>query len=364
MDPKKPTQDFEPNEAFLEKFKKYFLKLFNNKLPSGTVESKKKLVWQRIDATIDKQENKTSYISIGLAASISLLIGFSVWLILVYPTESEMEVMAGHWSIGDLQDTQLIISEDQTYFVKGEESVIDYTGDTSIAVNDFTTENNGGHAFNSLIVPYGKRSKLLLEDGSIVWINSGSKLIYPTKFGKNTREIFLEGEAYFEVSADEERPFIVQTKDMNIKVLGTEFNISAYRNEKYLAAVLVHGSIEMNLNKQSLFNKKRITLKPNERALYSPSDNTLQLNEVDTEFYVSWKDGYMKFNNSKLQNIIKQLEKQYAIQISLNDADLLNKTFTGKLDLKQDIDEVINIICATTSLTYTKTERRFLLDKK
>lgn len=366
MDPNKPERDFEQNNASNRKLKRYLKESLDNELNAEEVAKKQKSVWQKIDATLDQQEKKKKidFVLLGLAASISLLIGFSVWLFLLFPKESEMETLAGQWSIDEQKETQLILSEEETVFMEDEESVIEYNRGGSIAVNTRISDNKKVDAFNSLIVPYGKRSKLILEDGTKVWINSGSKLIYPAKFGEKMREIFIEGEAYFEVSEDKNRPFIVQTKDMDIKVLGTEFNITAYANTEKASAVLVHGSIELNVNKNSLFNQKKLKLKPNERALYNVSGNSLIVKEVDPEYYVSWKDGYMKFNNSKLQTIIERMEKHYDVAISLKDSDLLNKTFTGKLDLKQDIEEVINIICATTSLTYTKTERRYLLEKK
>jgi len=364
MDPNKPERDFEESEASFRKFKSYFEKSFNNELSSEEVEKKQRSIWQKIDSTLGQQDRKRRYVPFAIAATIAALFGVAALLYFTYPTASDMEILAGHWSIEEQKNTQLILSDEETIIMEEEESVIDYTDGGAIVVNTNMNEHKKVSAYNSLIVPYGKRSKLMLEDGTTVWVNSGSKLIYPVTFTDKNREVYLEGEAYFEVSEDKSKPFIVQTKIMDIKVLGTGFNITAYGNEDKASAVLVHGSIELNVNKHALFSSKKKVILPQERAIYDAKGNTLNVKDVDTEFYVSWKDGYMKFNNSKLKTIIDRMEKYYDVHISIRDADLLGKTFTGKLDLKQDIDEVINIICATTSLTYTKSERRYVLDKK
>jgi len=364
MDPNKSERDFEPNETFTKRLKKYFRELFKDDLSSEEVEEKQKSVWQKIDASLDQQEKKRNFIPFAIAASITAITGVTAYLFLSLPMASEMETLASNWSIEEQKSTQLILSEEETIFMEDEESVIDYTGAGAIAVNAKVSDRKDVSDYNSLIVPYGKRSKVLLEDGTVVWVNSGSKLIYPVTFTDNKREVYLEGEAYFEVNEDKSKPFIVQTKIMDIKVLGTGFNITAYGNDDKASAVLVHGSIELHVNKYSLFGSKKQVISPKERAVYNAQSNTINVREVDTEYYVSWKDGYIKFNNSQLHNIIAKLEKYYAVEISISDKDLLNKTFTGKLDLKQDIDEVISIISATTTLTYTKEERRFVLYKE
>ena len=363
MKPFKPEKDFDKYGVLFRKYKNYFWHFHNEQNPDR-IEKKQQQVWNKIEASLNMQEKKPRISAFAMAASISLIVGAVLVILFILPKNNEMEMIAAHWSLDEQKNTQLILSDTETVLLGEDESVVDYSSSETIAINDKSSEKKNIYSYNSLIVPYGKRSKVILSDGTTVWVNSGSKLIYPTTFADNSREIYMEGEAYFEVNEDKERPFIVQTKNMDIKVLGTGFNITAYANEAKASAVLVHGSIEMKTNKNSLFLQKKEILKPNERALYDHSNQTLQIKEVDTEYYVSWTKGYLKFNNSKLQTIINKMEKYYDVDVSIQDPALLNKTFTGKLDLKQDIEEVLEIICATTSLQYIKDERRYVLDKK
>lgn len=358
------NKDLNQKEIYFGKYRKYLKRLFKNPLSQKEVEKRQYKVWESIENTIEKKRKTSKLIYLGIAASISLLLGLFFWVLNPLPSQNSMETLANQFSINEQRDTQLILSEDETIYLEEDESQIMYNSKGEISINSKEKTKRDVFALNSLIVPYGKRSKITLEEGTVVWVNSGSKLIYPVTFSESHREVYLEGEAYFEVSDDTTRPFIVQTKDMDVRVLGTGFNVAAYGSDNYISTVLVHGSIELNLNKNSLFNKKTQVIQPNERAVFNLTNNSLTVKEVNTEYYVSWKEGYMMFNNSKLQTIIKKMEKYYDVNISIKDSAILNTTFTGKIDLKRDIEEVINIICATTSLNYIKKDRNFMLDKR
>ncbi|KEO74084.1 FecR family protein [Anditalea andensis] len=350
--------DREPNFG---RYKDYFLDLFKHPLTEKQVQTSHDKTWQRIEKTLNKSNKHRKLIPLSIAASVCILIASSIWIF--YPSYSgdSLEALAEQFSIDGLQQTQLIFSDEEPIFIDEDESQIRYYSNGEMSINNKSNEK--ANAINSLIVPYGKRSNIVLEDGSRVWINSGSKLIYPAVFSDNKREVFLDGEAYFEIHEDASKPFIVKTKAMDVSVLGTGFNVSAYGNDDKISTVLVHGSIAFSTSKKAFFNKSQL-LKPGERAILNTVDHTVNIKKVDIEYYVSWKEGYMKFNNNKLQHIIGKLEKYYDIKISIKDQAILAQTFTGKLDLKQDIEEVINIICSTSALTYSKYERRFILDRK
>ena len=147
---------------------------------------------------------------------------------------------------------------------------------------------------NQLIVPFGKQSKIILSDQTEVWLNAGSRLIYPTVFRGGKRKVQLQGEAYFKVSKDKSNPFIVETSNSKIKVLGTSFNVKAYPGEKVEETVLVEGAVLLNVGDQ-IFGKE-VQLKPEQRIVLSGTDYSYSVSKVDVRDYTSWIDGLFVFN--------------------------------------------------------------------
>lgn len=237
--------------------------------------------------------------------------------------------------------------------VSGDSSAL-YTSqeeDNIITTNDF----------NTLVVGDGRRSEITLPDGTKVWLNSGSKLIYPRSFDKDSREVYLEGEAYFDVTHNKERPFHVRGKSMDIKVLGTEFYVGSNINNKNNYAVLVSGSIAFSGG--SWLNKTEKILVPGERINYIPDEKKLLISHVKTAEFKSWKEGYLDIDSESLDAIIKSIAKYYNIEISTEGLSLANEKFTGRLDFQRNVDDVLAILCAGTPYQYNATERRLDLRK-
>jgi len=178
---------------------------------------------------------------------------------------------------------------------------------------------------NTLIVPYGKRSTLILSDGSKVWLNSGSVLEFPAQFTGNNREVRLtSGEMYIEVASDSQKPFHVRTSDFNVKVYGTKFNVSAY-DDSPKSVVLVEGRVSL----QSA-NKKETILSPNEQAVYS-DNGTFHTQKVHVNQFISWKNGYLEFDKTPMTEVLKQIGRYYNLSFDFdNDVNLLKRTCTGK----------------------------------
>ncbi len=143
----------------------------------------------------------------------------------------------------------LITSNGQNVDLKKSNSNIDYSQNGTIVLNNdsvIPALKDEPNVMNQLIIPYGNQSRLVLSDNTVVWLNAGSRLVYPSRFEDKTREVLLFGEAFFEVSKDEKKPFIVKTSDLQIKVLGTQFNISAYTEDKVIQTVLKEGSVSIS----------------------------------------------------------------------------------------------------------------------
>lgn len=204
-------------------------------------------------------------------------------------------------------------------------------------------------AYNQLEVPCGQQAKLTLADGTKIWLNSKSKLIYPDHFSGNSREVLLDGEGYFEVTHNAKNPFIVKTSTLNIKVLGTSFNVSSYADDNNMHLTLVKGSISI-LNPSDNQEIKR--LKPNEMAVYSKKDNLISIKEVETDLYSSWRIGQLKFRKLSLEEISKRLGRNYNVNILIKNSELSNTTFTGSFYNYEPLDQILNVLKTNTSFNY------------
>jgi ferric-dicitrate binding protein FerR (iron transport regulator) len=194
---------------------------------------------------------------------------------------------------------------------------------------------------NTVWTPYAKRTKIQLADGTIVHLNSGSTFIYPSTFdGNSKREVYLEGEAYFEVAKEQDRKFIVQTKYKVIEVLGTKFNVLVNLQERYFETVLVEGSVGVNTN-----NGKMI-LNPSQS--YSIIKDEIEIiKTVDANNYIAWINGRLKFQDHSLSDALKQIERIYNIEIKNIDTQYLNLKITGYLKVKTTAEETIKVLMQT-----------------
>jgi transmembrane sensor len=210
-------------------------------------------------------------------------------------------------------------------------------------------------AMAQVIIPYGKRSEITLADDTKVWLNAGSQLSYPLKFTGNTREVYLAGEAFFEVESDAAKPFHVITGDMTIRVTGTRFNVTSYANDQTTQAVLLSGKIDAARNKRF---SRSLELEPGERIVYNKQEERFEKESVDVELYASWVNGYLIFDNEPVDNIFKKLERYYNKNI-LTEKLSGQPKFTGKLDLADDLEKVLKNIGFSASFSVT-TKTMFL----
>ncbi|GAA3553212.1 FecR family protein [Snuella lapsa] len=258
----------------------------------------------------------------------------------------------------------LILNDNESVSLDGDNSEVAYsnTGEkVSLGQSKTLSQSIDDEKlnYNTLLVPYGKRTQLKLSDGSLVWLNSGSKLIYPAKFTGNSREIYLEGEAIFEVAHDAEHPFIVQlSKDNAVEVLGTVFNVSSYPEDQVVQTTLKSGSVKIRYSDNSEKNKsKYLKITPGTMAEFNKEQAAITSKAVDVTPYFSWREGVFIFKKDYLTTIFKKLSRYYNVKIEPGDngfkLNTNNDTFTGHLELKDDISEVLNIIKETTNFNYT-----------
>lgn len=227
---------------------------------------------------------------------------------------------------------------------------------------DTSAGNNTEVTWHTLTVPRGiKRVQVTLADGTLVWLNTASSLKYPTAFTGSERTIALTGEAYFEVKHDAGKPFTVRTKDLTVNVLGTGFNVSAYEDDEFSNVVLVKGSVALNANGPAGMPATKLI--PGNMASLKTGAGRIAVTTVKTDEYVSWKEGYLIFRQAPLVQIVKRISRYYDVHINTSDLVHSDETFSGRLDLQNNIEDIMNLVCLGTSYLYLPNEQKLVIRK-
>ncbi len=328
---------------------------FNNvnfsskKISPKDKESAIRLLEREISRYSRKQKSRKLSIIYGSIAAIGLIL---LTLPLFTPRHEETEIPTEQ-IVGNLlqsQDIQLITSAQRSSFEKDIKVEVEADGTLHVKEKDATNKQIPPQkdSPNRLIVPYGKRSTLTLADGSEIWLNSGSVLEFPNKFEKGSREVtLLSGEAYLDVAHDPQAPFHLNTPTISVQVLGTQFNISSYNHEN-TAIVLVSGSVSL----KDKVHDKEIMIKPSEQAI-SSADGTFTVKHVDVDRYTSWKDGYLLFDNTPIDQVLKQIGRYYNLSFNLESGlSLQKKKCSGKIILSEKLDNVMTAITLISDTAY------------
>lgn len=263
-------------------------------------------------------------------------------------------------SIDSFVDTQLFLGKEKPLVINKKESFINNRVKGEIVLNGKDTlanyiisENQELEYYNKLIVPYGRRSKIVLSDGTIVHLNAGTKFMYPDYFSSKKRTVFLSGEAFFEVASNKEKPFVVKTIEdkLEVEVLGTKFNVSAYETDDNIKTVLTEGRV--NVLEHKIFGAKRTALKPGELALWNIEEESISVKTVNTDNYTLWTSGLLYFESEYVSNIVKKIERFYNVNIVFDEAVKgKNITISGKLDLNDKINKTLENLTITTDFKF------------
>lgn len=218
----------------------------------------------------------------------------------------------------------------------------------------FFGNNFGGQEspqqFCEIISPKGHVSKAILPDGTEVWINSNSSIIYDANsFNNIKREIKLTGEAYFEVVSDKENPFTVITPHANVKVTGTSFNVNAYPASNVFETVLSEGNIELQFKTG---NRENFDMNPGQRAIFHFDKNDLLIQQVDAKLFTSWRNGEIIFKDATLADLVKELERIYDIQFHMQPAKLGELRFRGMFSYNNNLIEALEKIKKSSNVDY------------
>lgn len=198
--------------------------------------------------------------------------------------------------------------------------------------------------------PYGSKTKMYLPDGSLVWLNAGSSLSYNQNFGINNRKIKLVGEAYFEVTKNKTLPFSVHANQLTVQVLGTKFNFRNYSEENEASVTLLEGKVNLDTDAD---NNSTCILTPNQKAIFDKNSRNITINNVRAVYSSEWTKGIISFDEEKLVNIAKELERLYNVKVILADTAIQNYRFYGNFSRSdQNIQDVLNVFVSTQRIHY------------
>ena len=211
----------------------------------------------------------------------------------------------------------------------------------------------------SVEAPLGSKTKLYLPDGTLVWLNAGSRMTYSQGFGVDNRKVELEGEGYFEVKRNEKIPFFVKTKDLQLQVLGTKFNFRDYPEDHEVVVSLLEGKVGLN---NLLREEKEAVLSPDERAVLNKANGLLTVESVTASNASQWTDGYLFFDEELLPDIAKELERSYNVKIHIANDSLKTFRFYGNfVRREQNIQEVLEALASTEKMQYKIEERNITI---
>ncbi len=292
-------------------------------------------------------------IAAACAASAAIIFGLWKWSVIEKQHDVLVEYAANLATpIASGNEVQIVLSDDTNYTITGNDAEIKYDekGQLKIDSQEVVRQSQASGSeeikFNQVIVPWGKRTTVSFADGTRIWLNAGSRAVYPVEFTGNRREVFIEGEAYFEVARNENKPFIVKTGVVEVIVLGTEFNVNAYPQERKTEVALVNGSVQVVGR-----NRQVTQLRPEHVVEIDHTTEQQLVKHVDVYDYICWKDGFLQFRSENPDIILRKIERHYAIPINI-EAQLDGYTITGKLDLKENMTGTLDIIARLLPVQY------------
>ena len=335
-------------------------------------ETEKRALAKRIVRMLertDRKRSRTRFIRTAMRyAAISfifLVIGGS--LVYLYMERRQPQVIIENTALpAQVQEPVLILGDRGQVVLNQGESRLEYSEEGEILLNrEQTIQGDAGNAvpdMNTVVIPYGSRSNITLADGTNVWLNAGSRLIYPSRFVDKTREVFLSGEAFFNVQKNEKQPFVVKTADVLVEVLGTRFNVTAYPEDFAVQTVLAEGSVEIK-SASAGRREKGVLLKQGELAYFNKKTQETRTQSVNVDEYTLWTEGLFKFSNTDFNRITKKLERYYNIQFQFDDPFKGGIQVSGKLDVTQERSEVFEYLEKLTGLQIVELNERHYVIK-
>ena len=248
------------------------------------------------------------------------------------------------------EEEEGVISEDKEITVTGEKDRLVYTSSEGKNVDEIR--------FNELEVPRGGEYKVRLADGTLVYLNSATRMKYPVKFDEKERKVYLSGEAYFEVAKDPERPFFVEMEGVEVRVYGTSFNVNTHQ-EGNIQTVLVKGSIGVKV----LSSGMESMIRPGQMAEFKQGNTKVDVKDVNVAVYTDWKDGIFRFENQRLEDILTVLSNWYDVDVFYQTPSVKELHFSGYMERYKDVSVILEAITLSTGVTFSIQGKTIVVSK-
>ncbi len=307
-----------------------------------------------------RQTTRKRHLVWGMSVAASVIVVFCSYWFMYHPTTREemavQKIIPGQYSaVLEMADGKMYRLGEERYSlqektgnrIKIDSAFLSYlpTDDVRVVAHEIV--------YNKLSIPRGGEYRIELEDGTKVWINSASRLQYPVVFSGDTREVYLEGEAYFEVRRDSSRPFIVHAGQQKVTVLGTSFGITCYGNEVNDYTTLVSGKVNVELEQ----GKQAFMLEPGMQVEYNKVSGMVRERRVDVAEFVAWKEGKYVFKQKRLEDILSTLSRWYDFEVFYQNSEMKEVLFSGELRRFDDFNYLLRLIERTSDV-------KFVIDKK
>lgn len=333
------------NRAEYEKLKRlYQVTSHRNKNKTFNTE----FAWQQVrKQTIAKKKTFRLPVWTRYAAMVAIIVFAGMIYFSKQPTSTIREVNMEEFSQPTLllENGEKIALTEESFSMQKKDVVIKNDAKNKLVYEPQKETQNKNVQNNHLVIPKGKTYKLLLSDGTKIWLNSETEITYPTRFVGNKRVVNLIGEAFFEVAKNKEKPFIVNANGMEVKVLGTSFNISCYTTDKTFNTTLINGSVSVKTN-----NKEAQTIVPSEQLTYYKESEQTTIHTVNTELFTSWINGEYIFKDTTLEEIVKKLQRWYDFSVNYEDESLKHNRYSLTADRNTNLDHLLEVISYTSNV--------------
>ncbi|MFC3199099.1 FecR family protein [Parapedobacter deserti] len=323
--------------------------------PVAEETATKKRVWKRLRKGLPPNGRKSSTPWLAAAASIILIAAIAL---LYRPVASDSAAdqltdipAGGNKAILKLASGQTVHLDSSQHGVMVLSDRLLYT-DSTFAGDFHNGHEAGESAYNEIITPRGGTYQVVLSDGTKVWLNADSKLIFPQRFARTMRQVTLVGEAYFEVTKSQHSPFVVKTAGQEIAVLGTSFNVAAYADERLEQTTLVEGEIMVSTAQRAR------QLVPGDQAIVNAGE--ISVDKVDTSPFIAWKSGFIAFNEETLEHIMRDISRWYDVDIHFEGVDKQLR-FGGTVSRYANVSEVLRRLELTGQIHFKIEERGIVI---
>ncbi len=322
-------------------------------------------VWMKI--RLNERRKKRKRIATLASAAASVIILTTLFVLLPHGLRTGRDVIpAISPSIPPGTDKAMLILDDgSTIDLSLQKELSIQSGGTTITSRGTSIEyqhrEETGAAllkYNMLTVPRGGEFFMTLADGTSVWLNSGTSLRYPVQFASGAREVELLGEAYFEVARDEQRPFRILSGAQVVEVIGTSFNISSYADDEQISTTLISGKVNVYLTADPAVSQ---ILTPSHQSVFHKTSGLLTQAEVNADEYTSWKEGWFRFEDQDLSEMMKTLSRWYDVSVTFENKVAMNLKFTGNIRRYENFEKILEIIERTKEVEFEITDKQIII---